>query len=148
MARKLQECDVLLPHVIEHADVADVFARQPQNLAPRTAELALHRLDAHRGRAKMLFEKLLENVNQWGTRAIQDSLGIIKLARAPHPRRRPGARVGIRRKNLAAYAARFSSVRKTSFAPVRSSTLRALSAKRTSEQCTETRIPPFFTSAS
>ena len=64
MPGKFKESDVLFAHVIQNADRAEFFAGKPDDLAPRTAELALERLHPPDRRVEMLLEKFFENVHQ------------------------------------------------------------------------------------
>ena len=57
MPGKFEEGDVLFAHVVENADGADFSARQADDLASRTAELALKGLDSLHGRMEMLLEE-------------------------------------------------------------------------------------------
>src|SRR5579883_1432827 len=63
MPRELQERDVLFAHVVEDAHRGDIPAGEPKDLAPRTSQFALQRLDPFHGTAKMPFKKLFQNIN-------------------------------------------------------------------------------------
>ena len=65
MPGKFEESDVLFAHVIQNANRAEFFAGKPDDLAPRTAELALQRLHPLDRRVEMLLKKLLENVHEY-----------------------------------------------------------------------------------
>ncbi len=58
MPGKFKKGDVLFAHVVQNADRAESAAGQPDDLAPRAAELALQRLHLLGRRVEMLLKKL------------------------------------------------------------------------------------------
>src|ERR1039458_5865410 len=61
VTRKFQEGDVLFAHIVENADRADLLAGKPDDLSPRTAELALQRLRPLHRRVEMPLKQSVEN---------------------------------------------------------------------------------------
>ncbi len=57
MPGEFEEGHVLFAHVVQNADGADFRARQADDLAPRPAELPLHRLYPLDRRVEVLLEK-------------------------------------------------------------------------------------------
>ena len=57
MAGEFQESDVLFAHVVENADRADVRATQPDDLAPRAAQLPLQGLHLLHRRVEVLLKE-------------------------------------------------------------------------------------------
>src|ERR1700687_6158433 len=61
---KFEEGDILFAHVIQNANRADFFAGKPDDLAARTAELALQRLHALDRRVEMPLKEYFENFHE------------------------------------------------------------------------------------
>jgi len=68
--REFQERFVFFAHIIENPNGAGFPSAEPDNPAPRAAELALQRLHALDGRMKMLFEEFFENIHGIIPRAV------------------------------------------------------------------------------
>ena len=64
MAGKCKEGNVLFANAIENTDGAGALVGKADDLAAGTAELALERLNTHRGGVKMLLEEFLEDVHK------------------------------------------------------------------------------------
>ena len=64
MPGKFEEGDILFAHVIENANRAEFVARKPDDLAARTAELALQRLHSLDRGVEMLLKKSFENFHE------------------------------------------------------------------------------------
>jgi len=64
MPGKFEEGCVFFAHIVQNADSADSLPGQPDNLAPRTAELPLQGLDLLDRRVKVLLKKTVENIHQ------------------------------------------------------------------------------------
>ena len=64
VTRELDKGGILLANVVKNADGASALANQANDATSRTAELTLQRLNAHDWRAKMLLEKLSENIHE------------------------------------------------------------------------------------
>src|SRR6202040_170087 len=64
MLGKLQKRHVLFTHAIQNANRGPLFAGKPDDLPPRTAKLALQRLNPLHRRAKMLLKEPVENVHE------------------------------------------------------------------------------------
>src|SRR6266849_3642798 len=65
MSGKFEEGDVFFAHAIQNADGAAFSAGKADDLAPRTAELALEGLHPLDGGAEMLFKKPFENIHEY-----------------------------------------------------------------------------------
>ena len=68
MPREFEERGVLFAHIVENADRADSFRRQPDDLAPRAAELPLQRLHLRNRQVEVLLKKFLENIHECAAR--------------------------------------------------------------------------------
>src|ERR1700722_17908181 len=77
MAGKFQECGVLFANVVENADYADflggflarLLCEQADDFSSRAAKLPLQRLNSCDGHVEVLFEEMLENIHEFGSRA-------------------------------------------------------------------------------
>src|SRR4249919_120478 len=63
MTREFQKGDVLFAHVIQNSDGSLFSAGQPNNLAPRPAQLHLQWLHVLYRDAEMLLKEIFENVH-------------------------------------------------------------------------------------
>ena len=56
VTRKFQEGNILFAHIVKNSDGAYLFVGKPNDLAARTAKLALERFRSFDGRVEMLLK--------------------------------------------------------------------------------------------
>ena len=64
MPGKFEERDILFAHVIENANRSNAFVRKPDDLSPRSAELALQGLHQFGRGVKMPLKKSLQDFHE------------------------------------------------------------------------------------
>jgi hypothetical protein len=64
MPRELEECDILLAHVVDDPDCALRIAGQAKEFPARAAQFALQRLNAGRWNMEALLEKCFNDVHE------------------------------------------------------------------------------------